>query len=126
MAGQGGEETLALIRRRFHVRVIMHSVRPQWFQPPKVVGHAVEDEAMEPIACPAVADTQGLEDHERLLEIIRPLDRTLKAEIPGRAAKGDHPVEDEVPVDPDRSFIAGLHADCRNAGHWSSPPSPRV
>src|SRR5262245_19853346 len=82
-----------------------------------MLSHAVEGKAVQAIARPSVTDTQGLKDHERLLEFQGPLDRPLETEVPARAAKGDHPVEHEIAVRPDRGVLAHSHADGWDAAH---------
>ena len=63
-----------------------------------VVGHSVEQEAVEAGARPGVIDPERLEDQDRLAQVRGPLDGALQGEVPGGAPGGDHPVEDPVAV----------------------------
>ena len=58
--------------------------------------HAVQHEAVQPIAGPRVVDVERLEDDQRLAEFDAMLDGTLQREIPARPPRRDHPVEDEI------------------------------
>ncbi len=86
------EEPAPCAGRRLDVRVVAH-LRSSEATP--VVGHAVDDEAMEPVARPRVAGAERLEHHQRRARRDGVRDRALQSEAMVRASRRDHPVEDE-------------------------------
>ena len=51
-----------------------------------VLGHALQHECVQAITRPLVPRSQGLDHHERLVEMLRPLERTVEGEVPLRPA----------------------------------------
>ena len=58
--------------------------------------HAVQHEAVQPIARPGIVDIEGLENDQRLAELDARGDGALQREIPTRPARRYHPVEDVI------------------------------
>ena len=77
------EEGAACSRRGLDVRIVE---RPAARRAPPVVGHAVEDEAMQPIVGVRVVAAQRFEDDERLTQLDREIHRALQPEVPTRVA----------------------------------------
>ena len=67
-------------------------------EPFRVVGHTLHHERVKPIARPRVSGAQRLEHEQRSVELLRDRDRVIEREAPGRAARGDHPIQDVVAV----------------------------
>ena len=61
----------------------------------RIGSHAVENEAMQPIAGPRVVAPEGLEDDEGPLQLGGDLDGALQAEIGPRPPCRRHPIEHE-------------------------------
>ncbi len=91
-----------------------------------VRAHAVEDEAVDAVAVPAMARAQGLEHEPRPAVLARQLDGAVEREVPGRAPVGRHPVQDVLPLRADRVRVARADAHGRDAldrlGHRDRRP----
>jgi hypothetical protein len=61
-----------------------------------VVGHAVEDEAVEAVGGPGVGDAERLEEEDGLLEEAGPVGGALEGGVVVEASLRGDPVEDEV------------------------------
>ncbi len=111
--GERGEQTPAGTRLGLDVREIRG---PGLGTGARIVGHAVDHEAVESVAGPLVAAAQRLEHEQRPVEFARPVDRVLQREIGGRASRRCHPVEDVVARVPYRGGVALNDAIFRNGG----------
>ena len=112
--GERGEEAFAGAGLGLDVRVV-ESPRPR--EASCVVGHPLEDEAVEAIAGEGIADPERLEDEERLAERAGALDRPVEREAVASPARGDHPVEDEVAPRIDRAGVGGAYSDRGDGAH---------
>ena len=80
-----------------------------------VLAHAVDHEAMQAVARPRVAAAQGLEHDQGPVELARQLDGAVQGEVPARAARGDHPVQDVLTVGSQGRVVEAAHPDRGNA-----------
>ena len=117
---QRGEQSFVRIGLRFDIRKVQHAGILQRGDASGVLGHAVDHEAMNPIAGPPIPDSQRLEDHQRLSQLNGQLHRALQAEIRRQPPKRDHPIQDELTVTSDRSGIAD--SDARSWHHGLRSP----
>jgi hypothetical protein len=63
---------------------------------------------MMSIACPPVVTPEWLENYNRFAQLSRPLHSSIEAEVPARAAVGNHPIKDVFPFGIHRLSIEGL------------------
>ena len=117
--GQGLEQPLARAVMLLHIGEVEGRMV---CEPPVVLRHAVQHEAMDPIAGPPVAAAQRLEDHEGLAETPRPFHGTVQREVVRQAPVGDHPIEDVVAIAGDRCVVDGSDPQLRDALHRASHP----
>ena len=68
---------------------------------------------MQPVVRARVVAAQRLEDHERLPQLDRVVDRPLQPEVPAEPPGRDHPVEDVVTSGMDRALIHGTDTGAR-------------
>jgi hypothetical protein len=67
--------------------------------------HPVEDEPVKSVACVGIVGSQELQDDEWLREASGQVGGMLKGEIPVESAVLGHPVEDELALTHQTSFI---------------------
>ena len=114
VAGQHREQSLARSGRRLDVREVSHVPRGERVP---VVEHAVDDEPVQPVAGPAVSDTERLEHQERTSQRVRPADRPVEGEAPRCPARRRHPIQDERAFRPERVISDQRGAISRDLGH---------
>ena len=102
VAPQGAEQALARVARGLDVRIVGDAGAAE---PARGVGHAVQDEAVQPVRGPGIAGAQRLQDDQRLAELPDPLERAVQGEVPADPPVRGHPVQDEGPVGPDRLVV---------------------
>ena len=90
-----------------------------------VVGHPLQDEAVQPVTRPAIAATERLKDQQRPLEPFTPLRGPVQAEVVPRAAEGDHPVEHVLAALPRRAVVQSADANFRDARRHGPAKSVR-
>ena len=77
------------------------------FESRRGVGHAVDDETVQAVACPSVIAAKRLENHQRNTELARPVRRPLETKIESRTPRGDHPIDHPCAIRPNRSRVRG-------------------
>ena len=85
-----------------------------------ILRHAFEDKLVQPVARPAIARTERLQDDKRLTKIDGPLHRAVQAMIRNHAPRRDHPVEDVIARRVGREVADNRNSRRRNnrrAGH---------
>ncbi len=108
VARQGGQQAPTGVARGLDVRVVADAGAGECAG---VVGHPVENKAVDAVAGPGIVHAQRLEYQQRFAQLARPLERPIEAEVPRRAPGGDHPVEDEVAVAAHRGVVLGQDAE---------------
>ena len=93
LLGESLEKALALSLGALDVGVIRH---PRLVEGRLLVGHALDHEGVQAVACPTVVGSQRLQDQERLAQSLRLGCRVLQPEVPPGASGRDHPIEDVV------------------------------
>lgn len=79
-----------------------------------VVDHAIEEEAMESIACPGVVLTYGFEDDEWSSEFRSEVGGMFQGEVVACSAVGRHPIQDPLPV-----RIWGVFVGSEDSRRWN-------
>ena len=82
-------------------------------------GHAVENKAVEAVAGPGIVEAKRLENQERQAKFGRPFQGAVQSEIPGEAAKRNHPVENIAAAGTRRKVAKNADADWRDWGQAS-------
>ena len=76
--------------------------------------HAVKDEPVQAFVRPGVVRVQPFQDEQWCAGLDRQLDGALQREIEAGAARGDHPVEDEIAARVERARVERADSRIRN------------
>lgn len=111
------QRVLRAVCGRGRARVRRRGSRSPCFRRASAVhDHAIENQLMKPIVRARAVRAQGLEDHQRLFQADRVVDRALQPEVPSQAPGRCHPVEDKSPRLIDRPLIHDPDARRRDVG----------
>lgn len=105
------EQGLAATRLALDEREVHDARLPQRLG---VLGHALDDEAVEAIAGVGIVEPQRLEHDERRAELLTPRERTLEGVVVRQPARSGHPVEDVASRATRGRGHGGLGADGRD------------